>query len=288
MKNFAIAGVQMYVHYGHDNMDVMEAKLSALMVRFPWVEMVLFSELAAFGPSLAHAQTLPGPAEERFCSWAKKYGLWLIPGSLFEKVGDQIFNTASVINPKGEVIGRYRKMFPFYPYEQGVEPGTEFMVFDVPNAGRFGLSICYDMWMPETTRTLAAMGAEVILHPSLTNTIDRNIELSIACASAATNQVFFFDINGVGGGGYGRSIIVRPTGNVIYEAGNSEELMPVDINFEAVRRGRSSGLYGLGQPLKSFRDRKADFSIYQPDGPGRDYLAGLGPLEAPKRPDRGA
>lgn len=286
MKKFAIAGIQMYVHYGHDNTDAMEAKLTALMMRFPWVEMVLFSELAAFGPSLAHAQPMPGPAEERFCSWAKKFGIWLVPGSIFEKVEDKVYNTAPVINPQGEVIGRYRKMFPFYPYEKGVEPGTEFMVFDVPSVGRFGLSICYDMWMPETTRTLSAMGAEVILHPSLTNTIDRNIELSIARASAATNQVFFFDINGVGGGGYGRSIIVRPSGNVVYEAGSGEELMPVDINFEAVRRSRDQGLYGLGQPLKSFRDRRVEFTIYHPEGPGRAYLEGLGPLELPTRPVR--
>ena len=44
-------------------------------------------------------------------------------------------------------------------------PGAEFVVFDVPDVGRFGVSICYDMWFPETTRTLAWMGAEVICTP---------------------------------------------------------------------------------------------------------------------------
>ena len=72
------------------------------------------------------------------------------------------------------------------------------MVFDVPSVGRFGVSNCYDMWFPETTRTLAAMGAEVILHPSMTNTIDRDVELAIARTNAAINQCYFFDINVAG------------------------------------------------------------------------------------------
>ena len=70
-----------------------------------------------------------------------------------------------------------------------VREGTDFVVFDIPKCGRVGVSNCYDMWFPETTRTLAAMGAEVILHPSMTNTIDRDVELAIARASAAINQV---------------------------------------------------------------------------------------------------
>jgi predicted amidohydrolase len=83
-------------------------------------------------------------------------------------------------------------MYPFEPYEQGVTPGEEFCVFDIPEVGRFGVSICYDMWFPETTRTLAWMGAEVILHPTMTGTIDRDAELAIVRASAVTNQVYFF------------------------------------------------------------------------------------------------
>ena len=71
-----------------------------------------------------------------------------------------------MIDPQGEVIARFRKLFPFRPYERDVVGGKDFCVFDVPQAGRFGVSICYDMWFPETTRTLVAMGAEVILHPT--------------------------------------------------------------------------------------------------------------------------
>ena len=153
-------------------------------------------------------------------------------------------------------------MFPFRPYEDGVEAGDEFLVFDVPEVGRFGVTICYDMWFPETSRTLAAMGAEVILHPTLTGTIDRDVELAIARATAAQNQCFVFDINGVGDGGNGRSIIIGPYGDVLYQAGHSEEMIPIEIDVDRVRRSREVGLRGLGQPLKSFRDRKVHFSVY--------------------------
>ena len=155
-------------------------------------------------------------------------------------------------------------------------------MFDVPDVGRFGVSICYDMWFPETSRTLAAMGAEVILHPTLTGTIDRDIELSIARSTAAINQCYVFDINGLQAGGNGRSIICGPDGRVIYEANTSEEMIPLELDLERVRRSREIGVLRLGQPLKSFRDRKVDFTIYQKDA-DLSYLEELGPLNKPGR-----
>jgi hypothetical protein len=139
------------------------------------------------------------------------------------------------------------------------------------------------MWFPETTRTLAADGVEVMLHPSLTDTIDRDVELAIARASAASNQCFFFDINGIGAGGTGRSIVVRPTGTVVYAAGSGEENIPVTVNFETVRKNRATGLFGLGQVLKSFRDREVDFAVYRRASAENTFLNGLGPLVTPVR-----
>ncbi|HEY5700761.1 MAG TPA: carbon-nitrogen hydrolase family protein [Gammaproteobacteria bacterium] len=283
MIPFSIAGVQMRVSATSENLSEMRRRLDALMVRYPWVQMVVFSELCAFGASPVHAQTLPGPAEEAFCEMAARHGVWLIPGSLFERDGERIYNTAPVIDPVGTVVARHRKMFPFRPYEHGISAGHEFVVFDVPDVGRFGVSICYDMWFPETTRTLAAMGAEVILHPTLTDTLDRELELSIARTNAATNQCYFFDINGVGDGGYGRSVIVGPQGYVIHEASVAEEVMPIEINLDRVRRDREIGVRGLGQPLKSFRDRAVDFNVYRPEVFTYSYLHTLGPLEKHER-----
>ncbi len=285
MTPFSIAGMQLNVSAVRDNIPYMRARLDLLTHIYPWVQMAIFSELAAFGPSPSHAQMLPGPAEDAFREMARKHQLWLIPGTIMEKKDGKIFNTLPVIDPNGEVVARYRKMFPFRPYEFGVEAGTEFVVFDVPEVGRFGVSICYDMWFPETSRTLAAMGAEVILHPTFTATIDRSVELAIARATAAQQQCFFVDINGAGDGGNGRSIIVGPYGDVLHEAGHSEEMIPIEIDVDRVRRSREIGLRGLGQPLKSFRDRSVYFQIYE-YGWIPPALQALGPLQKPHRGTR--
>ena len=281
MIPFAIAGIQMRIASGADNVPVMRQGLGALTHRFPWVQMVLFSELAAYGPSPALAQSPGGKAELAFCEMAAQHRVWLIPGSYFEQVDGRIYNTALVIDPAGAVIRRYRKMFPFRPFEVDVEPGTEFCVFDVHEVGRFGVSICYDMWFPETTRTLAALGAEVILHPTMTDTIDRDVELPIARAMAAINQCYFFDINGAGAGGVGRSIVVDPSGYVLHEAGSDTELIPIWIDLARVRWERKTGVRGLGQPLKSFRDRPVDFTVYRRESFDQSYLASLGALAKP-------
>nr|CDW92037.1 Putative carbon-nitrogen hydrolase [uncultured bacterium] len=290
MTRFAIAGIQQQLSAAEPNLERMSAKLDELMMIFPWVQMVVFSELAAHGPNTKHAQAIGGPVEDTFRSWARKHGIWLLPGSTFERADDdRIYNMSCVIDPGGEVVCRYRKMFPFRPYEVGVEAGDAFTVFDVPEVGRFGVSICYDMWFPETTRTLASLGAEVILHPTMTGTIDRDVELSIVRASAAQNQCFFFDINGLGDGGSGRSIIVGPDGDVLCEAGSATQLMPLEIDLDRVRHSRQRGLLGLCQTLKSFRDRRVQFDVYAKE-PGNteytEYLDTLGPLEKPARPPR--
>lgn len=285
MKPFAIAGMQLELSALRENITAMGDRLDVLMNVYPWVQMVVFSELAPYGPLLSNAVGFPAPAEEIFRSWAKKYGIWLLPGSMFEMLGDRIYNTAVVIDPEGTVVGYYRKMFPFRPYEEGVESGTEFLVFDVPDAGRFGLSICYDLWFPETARTLAALGAEVILHPTLTGTIDRDVELAIVRATAAQNQCFVFGINGFGDCGNGRSIIAGPAGEVMYQGQSAPEVIPMEIDFDRVRRSREVGLRGLGQQLKSFRDRKIEFAVYGPEARAWPYFNSLGPL---RKPDRGS
>lgn len=284
MRPFAIAGIQMKVSAVASNVEMMKLKLNITMSLYPWVEMVVFSELCGYGPLTHTASEIPGEFEREMQAMAKKHNIWLLPGSIFEKSHGKIYNTATVINPEGEIVTRYRKMFPFYPYEVGVTPGSEFCVFDVPGVATFGVSICYDMWFPETVRTLAVMGAEVILHPTMTGTIDRDIELSIVRAMAAVNQCYFFDVNGLESGGNGRSIVCGPDGRVIYQAEGNEEIFPLELNIDRVKRSRELGVLRLGQPLKSFRDHIGQFSIYQP-GAQLPYLNSLGALIKPTKLD---
>ena len=281
MSTFSIAGLQLEAVNG-DNTDSILAEIDAVARRFPWVSMVVLGELNAFGSDPALAEPMPGPTEERFCEIARKHSIWLIPGSMMEADKGLIYNTTPVIDPDGEVVTRYRKLFPWLPYEEAATPGDQFTIFDVPDVGRFGISICYDMWFPETIRAMTWMGAEVILHPSLTSTIDRDAEIAMIKAHAATNQVYFFDVNVAGPLGVGQSCVAGPGGEVLYQAERSREIIPIKLDFNYLHEVRKNGWQNLGQPLKSFRDSKVQFPQYS-EGYASEALQALGRLRKAER-----
>ena len=280
MSKLAIAAIQIDAAKT-DNIDLIERETRAVASRFPWLDMVVFGELAAYGVATKYAQEPGGEFDQRMAKLAAQTGLYLIPGSNFVKRGDAIFNTASVFAPDGSIIAQHDKFYPFLPYEKGVTGGRDYCVFDIPNIGKVGLAICYDMWFPEAMRTLAAMGAEVIVLPTLTNTIDRDVELAIARANAAINQCFFVDVNCAGELGNGRSVFYGPGGELIHESADSRDVAALRLDLQQVRDARSQGWHGLGQVMKSFRDTPLDFPMHQSADARRAALADLGPLQAP-------
>jgi predicted amidohydrolase len=287
MTHLAVAGLQLDLKSG-DNMERIAEEVAAVKRRLPWIDLVLLGELSLFGPDSSKAQSMPGPAEARFRDIAREHKIWLVPGSIYERSEGRIFNTAPVINPGGEVVARCRKLYPFLPYERGVAAGDEPCVFDMPGVGRVGVSICYDMWFPETTRALACMGAEVVLHPTMTNTVDREAEKAIARASAAQNQLWFVDINVAGDLGVGGSCVHGPGGEIAHQAGSGREIIALDLDLGHVRRVRERGWNGLGQTLKSFRDGPGPFAPLASGGRDAAALAALGPLTLPPARDQSA
>ena len=262
MGCFTVAGLQLDLH-AEDNLARIAAEVAAAKRRFPWIDMIILSELAAYGPNTGRAQAPGGRAESAFCEMARDNAVFLLPGSSFEVENGRISNVALVIDPAGMIVARYRKMFPFRPYEEGVTPGDSFCVVPIAGAGCLGVSICYDLWFPEITRNLAWMGAEALICPSLTDTIDRDVELSLARANAAANQCYVINVNAGSPMGMGQSIVCGPGGEVIHLAGSGYEVFVVELDFDYVARVRRQGWQGLGQPLKSFRDRKVRFPAYQ-------------------------
>jgi predicted amidohydrolase len=279
MGCFVVAGLQLDLHPG-DNLARIATEVASAKRRFPWIDLIILPELAAYGPSTDRAQAPGGLAETAFCQMAHDNGIYLLPGSLFQIENGQMANVALVIDRSGSVVSRYRKMFPFRPYEEGVTPGDSFCVVPIANGGRLGVSICYDLWFPEITRSLVWMGAEALLCPSLTNTIDRDVELSLARANAAANQCYVINVNTGSPLGTGKSIVCGPGGEVIHQAGSGYEVFVVELDFDYVARVRRQGWHGLGQPLKSFRDHRVKFPAYQ-EGAESPSLAELGSLVKP-------
>ena len=281
MTTFSIAGLQLEGPNG-DNVELMVGEIDAIVDRFPWVDMIVCPELSACGTVPEKAISKAASIYACFQEVAKQHNIWLVPGSVFVQDGAEVFNEAPVISPDGEIVTRHRKLFPFTPYEKGVTPGDQHTVFDVPGIGRFGVSICYDMWFPESIRSLIWAGAEIILHPTLTSTIDRDAETAMVRAHAAQNQCYFFDVNLAGKVGVGESLVAGPGGEVIYKAGKGREIFPLKLDLEYLRDVRRHGWQNLGQPLKSFRDSKLTYPQYETDGRSV-ALDSLGPLKMAAR-----
>jgi formamidase len=287
-----IAGIQMTIVPWDANatVDKMADIVENINRIFPWVQLMMFHELVVPGLDQfvttenndtwkKSAEPIPGPLTERLCALARKTGKWLVPGSMYEQEGDKLFNTAVVISPKGEIVAKYRKMFPWLPYEGATSPGDQFCVFDIPNIGRFGLCICYDMWFPEVSRTLAWMGVEVILQPTLTTTSDRELELIMCRANALFNQCYFISVNGIGTWGGGRSTFIDPDGRVLQEASANQTILTEIIDLDHVTRTREYGTLGLAQTLKQLRDAGHRFPIYADGQLAKGSFSELGALK---------
>jgi predicted amidohydrolase len=281
-RNIGIAGIQMHVVRGCDNTDGMLKKLNTVAALFPWVDIICFSELCMSGLDMNLAMPIPNPSLDRIIGWAQKNNKWIIPGSFYEKEKDKIYNTALVISPDGEIVARYRKIFPWRPLEE-TEAGTDFCIFDIPQKGRFGLCICYDIWFPELTRSLAWMGAEAVFCPTATYTSDRAQELIMARADAISNQLYLFNINGLGVGGMGQSIFVDPEGRVLQTSGAAEIIMTEIIDLDHTARVREYGTMGQCQVWKTLANFKGKFPVYQQDMLQGEIFKSIGPLKLHKK-----
>ena len=210
--------------------------------------MALTSLLDADGLSTEEelAVDVPGELTKRLGALAHETGLWLIPGSVFERVDGGVANTALVLSPAGELVASYRKCFPWQPYETS-KPGTRTVCFDIDGIGRFGLAICHDGAFPEIFRSLAWQGAEAIFQLVLTETSDREAETVVARAGAIVNQVAVVNVNTAAPVGNGRSLVIDPEGAVRYEAGVGEELVTAVLDLDQVQRVRERGSFGINR-----------------------------------------
>jgi predicted amidohydrolase len=116
------------------------------------------------------ARPIPGPDTERLGAAARRNGLYVVAG-LTERDGGRLFNTAVLLDRKGELAGTYRKVhLPREEWRQGIQPGDEYPVFRT-DVGTVGIMICYDWFFPEAAAQFALQGAEVLFAPTWGNTL---------------------------------------------------------------------------------------------------------------------
>lgn len=100
----------------------------------------------------------------RFSTMARSLGVWLVAGFV-EECGDDLLNSAAVIDAAGDVKAIARKQFLWDCDNEWFSPGHESVVVETP-WGRMGILICADLRMPEISATLVARGAEFIVQPT--------------------------------------------------------------------------------------------------------------------------
>ena len=142
-------------------------------------DIVSFPEAALTGYQLAEpatlsvlydvAETIPGPSVNRLIEAAKENNVYVVMGMYeadTEYVG-LLYNTAVFVGPEG-VVGRYRKSTiesfgPFEMHKWGIGQGDEIPVWEIRQGWRIGITICYDMWVPEVPRVAVVKGADLIV-----------------------------------------------------------------------------------------------------------------------------
>lgn len=134
-------------------------------------------------PAHETAERIPGPTTDYFGQLAKKHSLHLVV-SLYERDEHLVYNTAILVGPEGNLIGKYRKVcLPHGEVENGIAPGDDYPVFDTA-LGKIGMMVCYDGFFPEVARELSNRGAEIIAWPVW------GCNPQLAKARAAENHVY--------------------------------------------------------------------------------------------------
>jgi len=114
-----------------------------------------------------------------------------------EKFQDKIFNSAAILFPEQTLSRVYRKTHLFYKERFVFDAGNTgfFVVHEKERDLRLGTMICYDWRFPEASRTLALMGADLIVCPS--NLVTNVWHISMP-SRALENKVYFLVANRIG------------------------------------------------------------------------------------------
>ncbi len=165
------------------------------------------------------AEPIPGPTTRRLGELARKYQMYIV-AALGERENHAVYNTAVLIDRRGELAAKYRKVYiPEGELEQGIAPGNSYPVFDT-DFGRIGLMICWDSWFVDPARALALQGAEIIFLPIWGG------NATLSRARAIENHVYLVS------SGYDiASNIYDPWGELIAEAAERPGVAVVEIDL---------------------------------------------------------
>jgi len=225
------------------------ARRKAGLICFPEFQMA-FSSAKQSTTQLANvAESLDDNFILKLCSAARSCNIEVV-GTIYEKSDassdKRVYDTAVLINSKGNIISRYRKvhLYDALGFKESLKlmAGNSIELPSATSAGTIGLMICYDIRFPEISRILAVQGAEILVAPSawVQGVMKEEHWVTLLKARSIENGLYMVAPDQVGHIFSGRSMIIDPFGTVILDMGNREGMEVVDIDISRVRSIRKS------------------------------------------------
>jgi predicted amidohydrolase len=264
---FRVAVLQFDPRFGEieANLDHVESMLAGIST-----DLLILPELFASGYWFenavqlgALAESIDGPTLTRVREWARQFDTAVVAG-FPERDGETIYNSAMLVGPDTDLI-HYRKLHLFSEEKRWFAPGNRPLQVVEFRGARLGLMVCFDWRFPETARSLAFLGADLILHPS-------NLVLpwcpDAMITRALENNVFIATSNRSGDDRHGddslhfigRSQLVAPDGERLGQLRETGEgILEVEID-PALAREKSVNPYN-----DLFADLRPDFYTGLPD-----------------------
>ena len=215
---------------------------------------------------VATAVNIPGDETDAIAEKARQYNIY-ISASIHEKdpkYPEYFMNTAFIMDPKGNIILKYRKINPWIPLELSTSPHDLLDVYmeDMfpvveTKLGNLACYVCYDQFFPEVARQLAFNGAEVLLKPTIFPPYPQHMDYepydwytTVNKMRSIENMVYGLNANG---GKYGNSQIVDYLGRIIARGGKGQSMtIGATIDIEALREYRNkTKLHNMLQQLRT-------------------------------------
>ena len=220
------------------------------------------------------AEKIPGKKTILYCELAKKLSVILIIPLFEKKTSGFYHNTSIIINEKGKIISKYRKMHipddPGYYEKFYFTPGDLGFKSTKTKYAKIGSLICWDQWFPEAARLTVLKGAEILFYPTAIGwhpkekkrfgksqldawiTMQRSHAIANGVFVAAVNRTGLEKIGNKKIQFWGNSLIIDPSGNIVARAkSEKEEILICDINLGKIENVRNHWPF--------LRDRRIDY-----------------------------
>jgi predicted amidohydrolase len=274
-----VAAVQTHPVFGDvaKNHAVITTELRAAAAK--GARLVVLPELCTTGcmfddraQAVALSEEIPtGPSSRLLQTLAAELDLHIVAG-LAERDGDCVYNSAVLVGPQGH-IGSYRKLHLWDHENTVLDPGdTGLPVFDTA-LGNIGMLICYDAWFPETFRSLALSGADVVCVSANWVPVPGQqpgrpaMALTLCQAAAHVNSIHVLAADRVGtekGQDFnGQSVLVGPTGWPLVEPASATDPDRVFAETDLTSGRRIRRWNEFNDPIADRRPREYE-ALHEP------------------------